>query len=203
MGVQPQMRAKMGSISARLQLRNEKKCFEFKWYMDHIYPEQEIPRQRVSRVQYALQPLLLPDTLALGRLAVANLPICLMSQGDYSSSVLWAAAYDIDDELPPNERWWYSSEGEIRYGSNLCLSGLPRLNSSPSLTQCNGRRGTQRWAFIDNNKQESTTQSGYLYNVASGLCLSVNRSGEDKYRVTLCLCRSPRIQMFYFATNLH
>jgi len=169
-------------------------------YLNNVYPQLGIPGVRSSSVQ-TIPTFQTSKTLALGQLAVSNLPICVTAD-DYASSVVWAANCDPEVELPPNQKWWYTVKGQIRFGPHLCLSGIVRLNSSPSLTKCDDLQSTQRWAFINNLLEESKNYEGFLYNVASGLCLSVNKF-NDKYKVLFRLCKNPNIQTFYFASNLN
>lgn len=79
-------------------------------YLNNVYPQLGIPGVRSSSVQ-TIPTFQTSKTLALGQLAVSNLPICVTAD-DYASSVVWAANCDPEVELPPNQKWWYTVKGD-------------------------------------------------------------------------------------------
>ena len=44
--LRPDLMAIKTDVSSRIDLRNRLKCRTFKWYLDEIYPEMEIPNKR-------------------------------------------------------------------------------------------------------------------------------------------------------------
>jgi polypeptide N-acetylgalactosaminyltransferase len=133
----------IGSVSDRRQLRDRLKCNDFKWYLNNIYPELEIPGETLQGyVELRTQHHCL-DTMAHGLHKPIETRIC---HGDGDTHT-WQFTY--------NGRLIHDDPKGVRY----CVG----VNGEHAeLQRCDSKKKAQQWNF-------SRSQ---MVNVASGRCLT-------------------------------
>ncbi|XP_028898027.2 putative polypeptide N-acetylgalactosaminyltransferase 9 [Zeugodacus cucurbitae] len=140
-----------GNVKSRIALRKRLNCQSFKWYLQNVYPELEIPK----------------DPLSAGE--IRNLGVggnkCLDVNGRVMSGLPVAVQTCHGNE--GNQHWFLTTAGEIRHG-NFCLD-YP--GSFLIIYRCHGEKGNQYWSYDTLNR--------FLRQVTSTLCLAVSTNGED------------------------
>ncbi|XP_077897013.1 polypeptide N-acetylgalactosaminyltransferase 11 isoform X3 [Ictidomys tridecemlineatus] len=201
--LRPDLKTKSyGNISERVELRKRLGCQSFRWYLDHVYPEMQIPGPN-ARPQ---QPIFInrgpkrPRVLQRGRvrrpsLAGASLELyhfqtnkCLVAQGRPSQkgSLVVLKACDYRD---PTQIWIYNEEHELVLNNLLCLDmSETRSSDPPRLMKCHGSGGSQQWTFGKNN---------WLYQVSVGQCLSVVDTLGPKGSVAMAICDGSSSQQWH------
>ena len=112
-----------GDISARLELRKQLQCKSFRWYLENIYPESQLP------VNY----------LHLGSISAGAR--CLDTMGRKAGSRVGVSACH---SLGGNQVFAITESRQIRSDDN-CLDAAG-LGSEVRLVRCHGRRGNQAWS---------------------------------------------------------
>ena len=112
-----------GDISARLELRKQLQCKSFRWYLETIYPESQLP------VNY----------LHLGSISAGAR--CLDTMGRKAGSRVGGSACH---SLGGNQVFAITESRQIRSDDN-CLDAAG-LGSEVRLVRCHGRRGNQAWS---------------------------------------------------------
>ncbi|XP_052771535.1 polypeptide N-acetylgalactosaminyltransferase 13-like isoform X2 [Mya arenaria] len=156
-----------GDVSARKDFREQKKCKSFRWYLENIYPESQMP------VEY----------YSLGEIKNKEIGACLDSMGRKSGEKIGLVhchgmggnqvfAFTSKGQLMMDEnvcitanrgqvifarceddgpKWDFSKEtNELRHvNSNQCLGkSTSQDKESPSIGPCDGSEG-QKWVFSD------------------------------------------------------
>lgn len=131
-----------GDVSARRKLREELKCKSFRWFLENIYPESQMPL----------------DYYYLGEIRNAETQSCLDTLGRKSGENLGTS---YCHGLGGNQVFAYTKRQQIMSDDN-CLDA-----SNPSgpvkLVRCHGMGGNQMWTYND--------QDGSIRHVNSGRCL--------------------------------
>ncbi|XP_052258549.1 polypeptide N-acetylgalactosaminyltransferase 13-like isoform X1 [Dreissena polymorpha] len=159
-----------GDVSARKEFRENKQCKSFKWYLENIYPESQMP------VEYhALGEIKNKQTGgcvdSMGRKSGEKVGLvhCHGMGGNQIFSYTSKQALQTDDVcldvsaiggpvklfqchgLGGNQKWEYSREThELRHvNSNQCLGKASDADKeAPSIGPCDGSEG-QKWTFSD------------------------------------------------------
>ncbi|XP_069194717.1 polypeptide N-acetylgalactosaminyltransferase 5 isoform X3 [Procambarus clarkii] len=131
-----------GDVSSRRKLRKDLKCKSFRWFLENIYPESQMPL----------------DYYYLGEIRNAETQSCLDTLGRKSGENLGTS---YCHGLGGNQVFAYTKRQQIMSDDN-CLDA-----SNPSgpvkLVRCHGMGGNQMWTYND--------QDGSIRHVNSGRCL--------------------------------
>lgn len=189
--LRPDLKTKSyGNISERVELRKRLGCQSFKWYLDNIYPEMQIPGPNAK----AQQPVVFnrgpkrPRVLRRGRLYHFQTNKCLVAQGRPSQKggLVVLKACDYGD---PDQVWFYNEEHELVLHNLLCLDvSETRSSDPPRLMKCHGSGGSQQWAFGKNNR---------LYQVSVGQCLRVTDPLGERGSVAMAICDGSPSQQWH------
>jgi len=114
-----------GNIGSRLELRSRLQCKPFKWFLDNIYPDLEVPERRPAGT--IRQGELCLDTL--GRLAdgAIGLYTCHNAGG--------------------NQEWLFTSEATIQH-ADYCLSTDNLTQDSPVVIELCQQASFKKWEFL-------------------------------------------------------
>lgn len=118
----------INSIQQQRDLRRQLECKSFKWYLEYVYPELQLPNG---------------DDVAFGQLRQGD--VCLEADGLKHGDVV-----KIAQCLPSKitQEWTYGKGGEIRSG-NVCLNAQDKEYTSLVVVigNCVGHeQGTKRWS---------------------------------------------------------
>ncbi|XP_042211763.1 polypeptide N-acetylgalactosaminyltransferase 5-like [Homarus americanus] len=131
-----------GDVSPRRKLREDLKCKSFRWFLENIYPESQMPL----------------DYFYLGEIRNAETQSCLDTLGRKSGENLGTS---YCHGLGGNQVFAYTKRQQIMSDDNCLDSSNP---SGPvKLVRCHGMGGNQMWTFND--------QDGSIRHVNSGRCL--------------------------------
>ncbi|XP_047415941.1 polypeptide N-acetylgalactosaminyltransferase 11 isoform X2 [Sciurus carolinensis] len=179
-----------GNISERVELRKKLGCQSFRWYLDNVYPEMQMPGPNAK----AQQPIFInrgpkrPRVLQRGRLYHFQTNKCLVAQGRPSQKggLVVLKACDYRD---PTQIWIYNEEHELVLNNLLCLDmSETRSSDPPRLMKCHGSGGSQQWTFGKNS---------WLYQVSVGQCLSVVDPLGQKGSVAMAICDGSSSQQWH------
>ncbi|CAI8012813.1 Polypeptide N-acetylgalactosaminyltransferase 2 [Geodia barretti] len=153
------------SISERVKLRKELNCKSFKWYLENVYPELNVPEPLDVEFGEVRQNEKCIDTLGRGvggspglykchggggnqawsmtsTKAIKHEEHCLGSQG--SSVVLWTCISTSEDQ-----HWEHNSMKQLVHkGSGLCLDSE---GDRVQLSSCTPPRSSLLWSFTLSN----------------------------------------------------
>ncbi|XP_075451575.1 polypeptide N-acetylgalactosaminyltransferase 14 isoform X4 [Ascaphus truei] len=143
-----------GDIQKRLSLRKNLKCHSFKWYLENVYPELQIPVEPLSKSGIIRQR-----------------QRCLESQkteGQDSPSLNLVPCSSLKGASTMSQEWIYSQVQQISQ-QTLCLS-VPTLfpGTQVVLMPCKEEDGKQRWSKVGSR----------IEHMASHFCLDTEIIGD-------------------------
>ncbi|XP_035385435.1 polypeptide N-acetylgalactosaminyltransferase 9 isoform X1 [Electrophorus electricus] len=159
-----------GDVSERVALRNRLKCKNFRWYLEHVYPEMRIYN----------------DTITYGEVRNSKASGYCLDQGseDDNRAILYPC-HGMASQLAR-----YSTEGLLQLGPLGSTTFLPDTkclvdngrSRNPSLKKCDSvSRPSQRlWDF---------TQNGPIISRDTGRCLEVEMSKDASFGLRLVMQR--------------
>lgn len=119
----------IGDIQERVQLREKLKCKPFKWYLENVYPELQVPNKVMSTHGIIHQNAMCMDTLGHRIGENVGLYTCHGGGG--------------------NQEWSYTKDREIRH-DNVCLTASkPKYGLPVILKTCTGS-AIQIWEKTNN-----------------------------------------------------
>ncbi|XP_072389962.1 polypeptide N-acetylgalactosaminyltransferase 5 isoform X1 [Diabrotica undecimpunctata] len=133
----------VGDISARKDLREKLHCKSFRWYLENIYPESQMPL----------------DYYYLGDIRNVETRNCLDTMGRKSGENL---GMTYCHNLGGNQVFAYTKRQQIMSDDN-CLDASSRTGPV-KLVRCHGMGGNQAWAY---DEEEKT-----IKHVNTGSCLT-------------------------------
>lgn len=121
-----------GDVSARLELRKKLQCKTFKWYLDNIYPDAQMPD-------------LYPP--AKGEIRNKASASCLDSMGEVKGN---DAKHNLGifpcHGQGGNQQFIFSKKGEIIFDEEYCLDVSNAEDAAPiDIIKCHGFGGNQKW----------------------------------------------------------
>jgi len=139
----------VGDVSPRLALRKELKCKSFRWYLENVYPESQMPL----------------DYYYLGEIRNAETQSCLDTMGRKGGDNL---GISYCHGLGGNQVFAYTKRQQIMSDDN-CLDATG-TDGIVKLIRCHGMGGNQAWMY--------DMPTGVIRHVNSGRCLSKPESRD-------------------------
>lgn len=131
-----------GDVSPRRELRKNLKCKSFRWFLENIYPESQMPL----------------DYFYLGEIRNAESQSCLDTLGRKSGENLGTS---YCHGLGGNQVFAYTKRQQVMSDDNCLDASNP--NGPVKLVRCHGMGGNQMWTY--------TQEDGSIRHVNSGRCL--------------------------------
>ncbi|XP_050299063.1 polypeptide N-acetylgalactosaminyltransferase 5 isoform X3 [Anthonomus grandis grandis] len=129
----------VGDISKRLKLRKDLKCKNFRWYLENIYPESQMPL----------------DYYYLGDIRNLETRNCLDTMGRKSGENL---GMTYCHNMGGNQVFAYTKRQQIMNDDN-CLDANSK-NGPVKLVRCHGMGGNQAWVYDEVDKSIKHVNTG-------------------------------------------
>ncbi|XP_017782077.1 PREDICTED: polypeptide N-acetylgalactosaminyltransferase 5 isoform X2 [Nicrophorus vespilloides] len=139
----------VGDVTARKNLRDKLQCKTFRWYLEHVYPESQMPL----------------DYYYLGDIRNEETTTCLDTMGRKAGENL---GMTYCHNLGGNQVFAYTKRQQIMADDN-CLDAS-RKNGPIKLVRCHGMGGNQAWVYDDEDKT--------IKHVNTGQCLQKPDSAD-------------------------
>ncbi|CAL4090580.1 unnamed protein product [Meganyctiphanes norvegica] len=131
-----------GDVSPRRELRTKLQCKSFRWFLENIYPESQMPL----------------DYYYLGEIRNAETQSCLDTLGRKSGENLGTS---YCHGLGGNQVFAYTKRQQVMSDDNCLDASNP--NGPVKLVRCHGMGGNQMWTY--------SQEDGSIRHVNSGRCL--------------------------------
>jgi len=161
-----------GDTSPRKNLRKDLQCKSFRWYLENIYPESQMPL----------------DYYSLGEIRNVQNDHCLDTYGRKSGENV---AMSLCHGLGGNQVFAYTKRKQIMADDN-CLDAAD-ARGNIKLIRCHGMGGNQMWNY---NQEEKT-----IIHVNTGLCLTKANPDKDATLPLLKECDGRRSQKWLLQSN--
>ncbi|XP_013383815.1 polypeptide N-acetylgalactosaminyltransferase 1 [Lingula anatina] len=150
----------VGDVTERKQLRERLKCKSFRWYLEHIYPESQMPL----------------DYYSLGEIRNKQTGQCIDTMGRKAGEKVGVVSCH---GMGGNQVFSYTRKEEIMT-DGLCLEPFRMgLHYDIKMLNCNGHGGAQRWKY-DRETEE-------IRHVNSNQCLGApQESAKDSPSIGPC-----------------
>ncbi|CAG9564637.1 unnamed protein product [Danaus chrysippus] len=156
----------VGDVSERKALRERLKCKSFRWYLENIYPESQMPL----------------DYYYLGEIRNAETSNCLDTLGGKAGQPL---GMGYCHGMGGNQVFAYTKRKQIMSDDNCLDAAHPR--GPIKLIRCHGMRGNQEWTY--------DTKSRTIKHTNTGMCLDKPESA-DVWKPVLRSCDRSRGQQW-------
>ncbi|KAL4084666.1 hypothetical protein QTP88_027593 [Uroleucon formosanum] len=163
----------VGDVSERLALREKLKCKSFRWYLENIYPESQMPL----------------DYYYLGEIKNVDSQQCLDTMSRKSGEKV---GMSYCHGLGGNQVFAYTKRSQIMSDDN-CLDAS-NIVGPVSLIRCHGLEGNQAWVY---DSKEMT-----IKHKTTDQCLEHSISA-DQYAAILNECDGSRSQQWTMKSNFH
>lgn len=132
-----------GDVSERRNIRERLQCKSFRWYLENIYPDSQIPSSYKN----------------LGEVKNEQSPVCLDTMGRKENEKCGLFSCH---GLGGNQVWAYTNNKEIR-SDDLCLD-VSKRSGPVMMVKCHHMKGNQQWDYDDASRM--------MRHPNTGLCLS-------------------------------
>lgn len=164
--------ADRGDTSGRKKLRQALKCKSFRWYLENIYPESQMPLEYYS----------------LGEIRNMDSHHCLDTYGRKSGENV---AMSPCHNMGGNQVFAYTKRKQVMADDN-CLDAAD-AKSPVKLIRCHGMGGNQAWQYDWDTKT--------LVHVNTGLCLTKADPSKDATLPLLKKCTGRRAQRWLLKSD--
>ncbi|XP_055295558.1 polypeptide N-acetylgalactosaminyltransferase 5 isoform X1 [Sitodiplosis mosellana] len=164
-------KASAGDVSERRALRDRLKCKSFRWYLENIYPESQMPL----------------DYYFLGEIQNAETQNCLDTMGRKANEPIGSS---YCHGLGGNQVFAYTKRHQIMSDDNCLDAAHPR--GPVKLVRCHGMQGNQEWKY---DEEEKT-----IKHINSGNCLT-RATSEDPSTPLLRPCDYSEGQQWLMKTQ--
>ncbi|KAF0302364.1 Polypeptide N-acetylgalactosaminyltransferase 5 [Amphibalanus amphitrite] len=147
----------MGDVSDRQELRNRLQCKSFRWYLENVYPESQMPL----------------DYYYLGEIRNVDTQQCLDTMGRKGGEPVGAG---FCHGLGGNQVFAYTKRGQVMSDDN-CLDAASG-DSPVKMVRCHGMGGNQHW------KYDKSTMA--IVHLNSGRCLQHSRADNGRLSLQDC-----------------
>ncbi|XP_074658980.1 polypeptide N-acetylgalactosaminyltransferase 13-like isoform X2 [Tubulanus polymorphus] len=161
-----------GDVSERKKLRDKLQCHDFKWYLENIYPESQMPL----------------DYFSLGEVKNQESGQCLDSMGRKNTEKVGLVSCH---GMGGNQVFSYTKKKAIQ-SDDLCLD-VAAFGGPVKMITCHGLGGNQLWEY---DKQSLT-----LKHVHSNQCLD-KASPSDRDSPTMALCSDTSPSQKWILTDM-
>ncbi|KAL0883328.1 hypothetical protein ABMA27_016736 [Loxostege sticticalis] len=155
-----------GNVSSRIALRKNLNCKSFQWYLEHVYPQLDIPENLVASGQIYSE---------------SNYAGCLDASIEFDDKSHGGINFMPCHEQGGNQYWIYTQDGEIKR-EDKCLDFV---FSMVTLYLCGSR--SQVWIY--------DTKTKHIRHLDTQKCLQVAKFSEG-LRVILEQCSTSSTQMW-------
>ncbi|KAK6166787.1 hypothetical protein SNE40_023409 [Patella caerulea] len=115
-----------GDVTARKELRKKLQCKSFRWYLENVYPESQMPL----------------DFYSLGEVRNKETGMCIDTMGRKSGEKVGMVACH---GMGGNQVFSYTKKQAIQ-SDDICLD-VSTMNGPVKLFQCHGLAGNQKWEY--------------------------------------------------------
>jgi len=171
------LNSEIGSVTKRLQFREDRQCKSFNWYLQNIYPQKFI-LDNPSHV------------FAYGRLRNPNYDTCLDNLQNEDKDPYELGQYVCHNFMAAAQFFSYSKEFEIRR-EDFCAqvtAVFPQTRERITMAQCKKGDGSQQWAH---------TKEGKIIHKYTRKCLD-GGSGQSMETLSVAPCQNIPSQVWYF-----
>ncbi|CAG5124384.1 unnamed protein product, partial [Candidula unifasciata] len=179
-----------GDVSDRVQLRQRLQCKPFRWFLENVYPEQNIPGERAGSHQRPVEKKK-EIIVSSGMLRHQPSGLCVKPELDppAKNSLLVMAACD-----KAKSQFLLTDIYQVKLAdTRFCLETADSKGDSTDiyLMKCHSSGGSQTWI-----PKHSEGGQLLLFNPASGKCLSVPEPHKGG-QLSMDLCSSRSVHGFH------
>ncbi|XP_055379838.1 polypeptide N-acetylgalactosaminyltransferase 35A-like isoform X2 [Condylostylus longicornis] len=192
-----------GNIDDRLELRKRLNCSSFKWYIENIYPELDIPGQKRKIIDSSNQKVAYHPWHTRKRnyikldfmIRLSDTDLCITVKNQKKENGFWkrgSTLYLKPCTKAKNQMWYQTEKSELILDKLYCLeASADSGKSAPVIGKCHEMLGDQQWRY--------TSESGNspIYNSATGTCIKANAATVGS-QIILDLCSKTNLNSWDF-----